>query len=80
MDAELTKRLDRIEALTILAAKNVLSVKDLALLTGRSEKSIRNRLPEIPHYRGPMGICFERRAIEHWMMQIPITPVSQLMK
>ena len=80
MDAELTKRLDRIESLTLLASKRVLSVKDLALLTGRSEKSIRNRLPEIPHSRGPMGICFERGTIEDWMMQVKITPVSQLMK
>lgn len=80
MDAELKKRLDRIESLTLLASKRVLSVKDLALLTGRSEKSIRNRLPEIPHYRGPMGICFERGTVEDWMMAVKITPVTQLMK
>ena len=78
MDAELTKRLDRIESLTLLASKRVLSVKDLALLTGRSEKSIRNRLPEIPHYRGPMGVCFDRAALESWMLAVKITPVSQL--
>ncbi|MBQ3813633.1 MAG: DNA-binding protein [Bacteroidales bacterium] len=80
MDAELKTRLDRIESLTLLAAKRVLSVKDVALLTGRSEKSIRNRLPEIPHFRGPMGICFDRSTVENWMMQVKITPVSQLMQ
>lgn len=79
MDEELKQRLDRIESLTLLAAKNVLSVKDVALLTGRSEKSIRNRLPEIPHYRGPMGVCFDRNALESWMLAVKITPISQLM-
>lgn len=80
MDTELSNRLDRIEALTILAAKNVLSVKDAALLTGRTEKSIRNRLPQIPHYKGPMGICISRKDFEEWMLAVRITPVSQLMK
>lgn len=80
MDTELKDRLDRIESLALLAAKRVLSVKDVALLTGRSEKSIRNRLTEIPHYRGPMGICFDRAAVEDWMMQVKITPVSHLMQ
>ena len=79
MDEELKKRLDRIESLALLSAKNVLTVKDVALLTGRTEKSIRNRLPEIPHYRGPMGICFDRAALESWMLAVKITPVSQLM-
>ena len=79
MDTELKDQLDRIESLTLLAAKNVLTVKDVALLTGRSEKSIRNRLPEIPHYRGPMGVCFDRATLESWMLAVKITPASQLM-
>lgn len=80
MDEELKQRLDRIEGLAILAAKNVFSVKDVALLTGRSEKSIRNRIQEIPHYRGPMGICFDRASLESWMLGVKVTPVSELFK
>ena len=80
MDQELKDRLDRIESYALLGAKRVLSVKDVALLTGRTEKSIRNRLPEIPHYKGPMGICFDRDAVERWMLAVKVTPVSQLMQ
>lgn len=74
MDAELEKRLQRIEEMTLLAAKNVLSVRDVALLTGRSEKTIRNRLDEIPHYRGGTGIVFKRSEIESWMCQVECKP------
>ncbi|MCQ2166418.1 MAG: hypothetical protein MJY49_03165 [Bacteroidales bacterium] len=80
MDTELSRRLDRIEALTVLAAKNVLSVKDAALLTGRTEKSIRNRLPEIPHNKGPMGVVIARKDFEEWLLGVSITPESHLMR
>ena len=75
MDAELEKRLQRIEEMTLLAAKNVLSVRDVALLTGRSEKTIRNRLDEIPHYRGGTGIVFKRSEIEAWMCRVECKPI-----
>ena len=44
MEADIRKQLDRIERLTLLAAKNVLTVEDLALLIGRSPKTIRNQI------------------------------------
>lgn len=75
MDTELDKRLQRIEQMTLLAAKNVLSVRDVALLTGRSEKTIRNRLDEIPHYRGGAGIVFKRNEVESWMCQVECKPI-----
>lgn len=80
MDAELQSRLDRIEALALLSAKNVFSVKDVALLTGKTEKTIRNRLGEIPHFRGPLGVAFRRDELEKWMCQVSITPVSSLLQ
>jgi len=78
MDAELEKRLDRIERLTLLGAKNVLSVKEAALLLGRSEKTIRNRLDEIPHYYGGTGLAFRRDEIEAWQCQVKCSPLAQL--
>ena len=45
---------------------NILTVKDLAAMFGKSEKTIRNRIREIPHYRCPMGIVFKREEIEKW--------------
>lgn len=67
MDAELMTHLQNIERLALLGAKNVLTMKDVALLTGRSVKTIRNRLGEIPHHHGPMGIVFRRDELESWL-------------
>lgn len=80
MDTELKDRLDRIEALSLLAAKNVLSVKDAALLTGRKEKTIRNHLSEIPHYYGPLGVCFDRKEFEQWMLRVKRSPLKSLIQ
>lgn len=67
MDAELITHLKHIERLALLGAKNILTLKDVALLTGRSEKTIRNRLGEIPHHHGPMGVVFRRDEVENWL-------------
>lgn len=69
METELKKRLDRIEGLVLLGVKKVLSVKEAALLLGRSEKTIRNRINEIPHYVGGTGIVFRREDLEAWQCQ-----------
>lgn len=76
MDAELDKRLRRIEELTLLAAKNVLSIKEAALLLGRSEKTIRNRLDEIPHYWGGTGLAFRRDELEAFQCKVKCTPIE----
>lgn len=79
MDPEIKKQLDRIERLTLLGAKTVLSVQDVAFLLGKSEKTVRNNISEIPHYRNGHGIWFKRDEIEAWQCQVRCTPVSQLM-
>ena len=76
MDAELDRRLKRIEEMSALAAKNVLSIKEAAILIGRSEKTIRNRLDEIPHYYGGTGLVFRRDELEQWQCQVRCKPVQ----
>lgn len=78
MESELRDRLDRIEALALLGAKSVLSVKDVALLLGKSEKTIRNNVSNIPHYRNGHGIWFKREEIEAWQCQVKCTPVEMI--
>ena len=67
---EIAQRLDRLETLTALSAKNVLDINDTASLTGYSVKYLRlliaNR--EIPHYRRGNRLYFNRDEIEDWMM------------
>lgn len=76
MEAVIIEHLQRMENYARLAAKNVFSVKELALYLGKSEKTIRNRLDEIPHYRGSDGITFRREEIEAWQCQVKCTPIS----
>lgn len=69
---EISERLDHIEQLTKLAAKNVLTLDDVVLLTGLSKNHLYNLTSrnEIPYYR-PRGkfIYFDRAEVEAWMKQ-----------
>lgn len=75
MDAELETRLNRIEQLALLAAKKVLSIDEAAILLGRSKKTIRNRLSEIPHYYGGTGLVFKREELEQWQCRVKSDPI-----
>lgn len=74
MSEELTsvmERLESIERMTLLAAKNVLVLDDVALLTGYSKKYLRLLIArrEIPHYRRGNRLYFSRDEIEEWMLE-----------
>ncbi len=64
-------RLDRIEALLSLKVKEVLSVKEVAALLGRTENRIRHLVSarEIPHYKNDRGqVSFRKSEIEEWQL------------
>ena len=68
----LLDQLDRIERYSMLAAKDMLTLDDVSVLTGLS-KSHLYRLTckkEIPHYK-PNGkiVFFDRKEINEWMRQ-----------
>ena len=67
---EIAQRLDRLETLTALSAKNVLDINDTAELTGYSVKYLRLLIAkrEIPHYRRGNRLFFCRAEVENWMM------------
>lgn len=67
---DIAKRLDRLETLTALSAKNVLDINDTAELTGYSVKYLRLLIAkrDIPHYRRGNRLYFNRDEIEGWMM------------
>lgn len=73
---KISEQLDRIEQLTKLAAKNVLTIDDVADLTGLSKSHLYNLTcrNEIPYYR-PRGkqIYFDRAEVEAWMKQNRVT-------
>lgn len=65
-------QLDRIERNTLLCAKSVLTVDDVALLTGQSKRTIYRLTSarQIPYYK-PNGktIYFSRADVEKWLLQ-----------
>lgn len=69
---EIIERLDKIERYSLLAAKNVLTLDDVEILTGLS-KSYLYRLTstkQIPYYK-PNGklTFFDRKEVEEWLKQ-----------
>jgi excisionase family DNA binding protein len=71
-NVDIIKRLDNIERYLLLASKEVLTLDEVAILTGLS-KSYLYRLTsthQIPYYK-PTGkvIYFEKKEVEDWMKQ-----------
>lgn len=69
---KLIDQLNRIERNTLLAAKNVLTFDDVALLTGLSKSHLYKLTStrQIPYYK-PSGknIYFDRKEVEDWLRQ-----------
>ena len=64
----LIDKLNRIEQLTLLSAKNILNVEDVCALTGLSKSRIYAlcSTKEIPHYKQGQ-LYFKRSELEAWM-------------
>lgn len=64
-------RLDRIEKHTLLSAKKVLTVDDVALLAGLTKRTVyrMTNANRLPYYR-PNGkeIYFDREEVERWLL------------
>lgn len=81
MEEKILEKLDKIEKLTILSAKNVLCFNDVAILTGLSKSHLYKLTcsHQIPHYK-PNGkqIYFDRTEIENWMKQNKIATTAEI--
>ena len=80
MEEKILMRLDAIERYALLGAKQVLTIGDVALLTGLS-KGYLYKLTcarQIPHYK-PNGkqMYFDRAEIEDWMRQNRVNTTSE---
>ena len=66
------EKLTEIERYTIIAAKNVLNLDDVAILTGLSKSHLYKltSTKQIPHYKpNAKAMYFDRKEIEDWMKQ-----------
>lgn len=81
MHEELKEQLERIERYSLLAAKNVLMLEDVSLLTGLSKSHLYKLTSthQIPYYR-PNGkqIYFDRSELESWMKQNRVATVDEI--
>ena len=80
MEEAILKQLADIRSYSLLAAKNVLSIDDVALLTGLSKSYVYKLTcrKEIPYYK-PNGklIYFDRQEIENWMRRNKVNSVDE---
>ncbi len=68
---EILQRLNNIERNTLLAARNVLTIDDVVLLTGQSKSHIYKltALKEIPYFKKGKYVYFDRAEVEAWMKE-----------
>jgi len=66
---DIAERLDRLERATVLA-KNVLTIDEVAMLTGYTVKYLRLLIArhELTYYRRGNRLFFCRAEVENWMM------------
>lgn len=65
------ERLERIEARLAMSVSEVMTVRDVAILLGRSESRIRHLVSrrDIPHYKNDRGqVTFRKSEIEEWRL------------
>lgn len=74
-------KLEKIEKIALLGAKNVLTLEDVALITGYSKGHIYRLTSsqEIPHYK-PNGrnLYFKKDEIEDWLLQNRILTTEEI--
>lgn len=81
MIEQFQKQLDRIEKLALLAAKNVLTLEDAAILLNMSKSHLYKLTSahEIPHYK-PNGklVYFDRAELEEWQKRGRISTTEEV--
>lgn len=77
----LQEQLNRIERNTTLSAKRVLTLSDVALLTGLSRSYLYKLTCKhiLPHYKPTgKGLYFERDEVEKWLLQNRVSSEAEL--
>lgn len=78
--SKIEHQLEKIERLSLLAAKNVLNINDVAFLTGFSKATIYMHTcnKKIPHYKQGNTLFFDRKEIEDWLKQNRIATAKEI--
>lgn len=67
----ITDRLDRIERISLIGAKNVLDLNEASLLTGLSIGHLYRLTSgkQIPHFKKCRKLYFKKSELEEWMLE-----------
>ena len=70
MNDDICARLDRIERLTLIGAKNVLDIDEASYLTGVTTGHLYRLTSQrkIPHYKKNRKLYFKKDELENWML------------
>lgn len=72
IDPEIKEQLDRIEQYSLIAAKNVLNIKEAAIILGMTVRGVRENVRKhiLPCYKPNINLLyFKKSELEDWMMQ-----------
>lgn len=71
---QINQRLDRIEHIALISAKNVLDIQEAATLTGLSVGHIYRLTSgqEIPHFKKNRKLYFKKSELEDWMLDCKV--------
>ena len=74
------EKINQILVYSLLAAKNVLTLDDLALLTGLSKSHLYKLTctHQIPYYKRAKMLYFDRKEIEDWLKQNRVACTQEL--
>ncbi len=72
-------KLEKIEQLSMLAAKNVLTIEDASVLTGLAKSSIYRMTSQrqIPHSKRGNSLYFDRKELENWMLEYRVKTTKE---
>ena len=74
------ERLERIEKLILISSKNVLSVREAALMLDISDSRVRHLISEkaLPHYKQGKKLYLKKSEMESWMLSKRFASKSEI--
>ena len=77
---DLSDKLDRIESLTLIGAKNILDLDEAVLFTGFSKGRLYRLTSEkrIPHFKKSRKLYFKKTELENWMLEQKILTEDEI--
>ena len=74
MEERVLKEIEALKALTLLAAKNTLTLEDVSLLYGFSKSTLykMTSAKAIPHYRRDKVLFFDKAELDRWAKEYRI--------